>query len=173
MKSVLNIHWKDWGWNSNTLATWCEVPTHWKRPWCWKRLKVGEEGANRGWWVASPTQWTWVWASSGSWWWTGRPGVLQSVGSQIVGHYWATVYLVHAVTFLSLSSYNVFGFPVDISHCDYRFQYLLTVESFLLCIFRVVVFMGMHIPVVKFLADFLENWSFISMFRPSSSSRLF
>ena len=65
---------------------------HWKRPWCWERLKTGGEGDNRGWdgWRASPTGWTWVWASSRSWWWTGRPGVLQSVGSQSVGHDWAT-----------------------------------------------------------------------------------
>ena len=62
-----------------------------KRPWCWERLKVGGEGNNR-WdgWVALPTWWTWVWVSSRSWWWTGRPGVLQSMGSQRVGHDWAT-----------------------------------------------------------------------------------
>ena len=55
------------------LATWCKEPTHWKRPWCWERLKAGREGDNRGWdgWMASPSQWTWVWASSQSWWWTG------------------------------------------------------------------------------------------------------
>ena len=49
-------------WNSNTLATWCEELTHWKRPWCLERLKVGGEGDDRGWdgWMASPTQWTWV-----------------------------------------------------------------------------------------------------------------
>ena len=74
-KSVLNIHWKDWcwSWNSNTLATWWEELTHRKRPWCWERLKVGGEGDDRGWdgWMASLTQWTWIWASSGSWWWTG------------------------------------------------------------------------------------------------------
>ena len=48
------------------------------------------EGDNRGWdgWMASSTQWTWVWASSGGWWWTGRPGMLQSMGSQRVGHKW-------------------------------------------------------------------------------------
>ena len=58
--------------------------THWKRPLCWERLKAGGEGDNRGWtgWMVSLTQWTWVWASSGSWWWTGKPGVLQSIGSQ-------------------------------------------------------------------------------------------
>ena len=74
MKSVLNIHWKDWYWNSNPLATSCHELTHWKRPWCWERLKAGEEGDNRGWdsWMASLTQWTWVWVSSGSWWWTGN-----------------------------------------------------------------------------------------------------
>ena len=77
-----------WSWNANTLATWCKELTHWKRPWCWERLKAGGKGDNRGWdgWMASPTQWTWVWVNSGSWWWTGRPGMLQSKGSQGVGH---------------------------------------------------------------------------------------
>ena len=56
--------------------------------WCWKRLKTGREGDNRGWdgWMASPTQWTWVWVNARSWWWTERPGVLQSMGSQRAGH---------------------------------------------------------------------------------------
>ena len=63
-----------WSWNSNTLATWCEELTHWKRLWCWGRLKVGGEGDDRGWdgWMASLTLWTWVWVSSGNWWWTGK-----------------------------------------------------------------------------------------------------
>ena len=77
----------------NTLATWCEELTHLKRPWCWERLKVGGEGDDRGWdsWMASPTQWTWVSINSGGWWWwTRKPGLLQSVGSQRVGHNWAT-----------------------------------------------------------------------------------
>ena len=62
---------------SNTLVTWWEELTHWKRPWCWERLRAGGEGDDRGWdgWMASLIWWTWVWASSGSWWWTGRPGV--------------------------------------------------------------------------------------------------
>jgi len=72
-KSVLNIHWKDWcwSWSSNTLAQWCEELTYWKRSRCWERLKAGGEGNDRGWddWMASWTQWTWVWASSGIWWW--------------------------------------------------------------------------------------------------------
>ena len=60
---VLNIHWKDWCWsgNSNTLVTWREELTHWKRPWCWERLRAGE-GNDRGWdgWMASLTWCTWV-----------------------------------------------------------------------------------------------------------------
>ena len=90
--SVLNIHWKDWYWNFNTLATWCEELSHWRRPWFWERSKAGGEWDDRGWdgWMASPTQWTWVWVGSGSWWWTGRPGMLQSMGSQRVGYDWAT-----------------------------------------------------------------------------------
>ena len=93
-KSVLNIHWKDWcwGWNSNTLSTWCKELTHWKRVGSWERLKTGGEGVNRGWdhLMASPTLWTWVWASSRGWWWRGRPGMLQSMGSQRIRHKWAT-----------------------------------------------------------------------------------
>ena len=70
-ESILNILWKDWcwSWSSNTLATWCTAPTHWKRPWCWERLKAKGEGNNKGWdgWKALLTQWTWVWASSRRW----------------------------------------------------------------------------------------------------------
>ena len=63
-----------------------------ERPWCWGRLKAGGEGDDRGWdsWMLSLTQWTWVWVNLGSWWWTGKPGVLQSMGSKRVGHDWAT-----------------------------------------------------------------------------------
>ena len=92
--SVLNIHWKNWCWsrNSNSLATWWEELTHLKRPWCLERLKVRGEGDDRGWdgWMTSLIQWIWVWVSSGIWWWTGRPGVLQSMGLQRVEHNWAT-----------------------------------------------------------------------------------
>ena len=83
-RSVLGVHWKDWcwSWNSNTLATSCEELTYWKRHWCWERLRAGGEGDDRGWdgWMASLTQWTWIWVNSGSWWWTGRPGVCSSWG---------------------------------------------------------------------------------------------
>ena len=92
-ESILNIHWKDWcwSWSSNTLATWCKELTHLKRSWCCESLKAGGKGDNRGWdgWMTSPSLWTWVWVNSGSWWWTGRPGVLRFMGSQQVGHNWA------------------------------------------------------------------------------------
>ena len=95
---ILGVHWKDWcwSWNSDTSATWCEELTSWKRPWCWKRLRAGGEGDDRRWdgWMASPTQWKWVWVDSGSWWWTSLsitwPGMLQFMWSQRIRHNWAT-----------------------------------------------------------------------------------
>ena len=102
----------------------CEELTHWKRPRCCKRLKAGE-GDDRGWdgWMASPTWWTWVWADSRSWWWTGKPGVLQSMRSQRVRHDWATElnwstidgivkWYVHAQL---LKSYQILCNPIDCS----------------------------------------------------------
>ena len=93
-RPVLGVHWKDWcwSWNSSTLATSCKELIHWKGLWCWEGLGAGGEGDDRGWdsWMASPIQWTWVWVNSGSWWWTGRPGMLQSMRSQRVGHNLAT-----------------------------------------------------------------------------------
>ena len=64
------------------FGTWCEELTHLKRPWCWERLKAGEEEEDRGrdGWMASLTQWTWFWANSRRWWRTGKPGMLQSMG---------------------------------------------------------------------------------------------
>ena len=92
--SGLNIHWKDqcWSWNSITLASWWEELTHLKRPGCWERVKAGGERVYRGWdgRMASPAQWTWVWVNFGSWWWTGRSGLLQSMGLQRIRHDWAT-----------------------------------------------------------------------------------
>ena len=71
---------------------WCKEMTHLKRPWWWESLKARGAGDDRGWdgWMASLTQWTWVWVYSGSWWWTGRTGMLWFMGSQRVGHNWAT-----------------------------------------------------------------------------------
>ena len=91
-RSVLGVHWKDWcwSWRSNILSTWCKELTHLKR--CWERLRAGGEGDDRGWdgWTASPTQWTWIWVNSGSWWLTERPGLLRFMGLQRVRHDWAT-----------------------------------------------------------------------------------
>ena len=63
-----------------------------EKTWCWEGFKAGGEGDNRGWdsWMASPIWWSWVWVSSGSWWWTGKPGMLQSMGLQRVRHDWVT-----------------------------------------------------------------------------------
>ena len=77
-----------WSWSSNTLATWWEEPTHWKRPGCWERLKAKGEGGGREWddQIESPTQWTWIWIDTRKQWRTGKPGVLQSMGLQRVRH---------------------------------------------------------------------------------------
>ena len=75
---------------------------HWKRSWCWERLKAGGEGNDRGWdgWMVPPTRWTRVWPNSQSWWWTGKPtGVLQPVGLQRVRQDWATE-LTYGMIFL-------------------------------------------------------------------------
>ena len=98
-ESTLSIHWKDWcwSWSSNTLATWCQEPTHWKRSWCRERLKARGEAGDRGWdgWTASPTQQTWVWANSGRQWRTRKPGAL---------HPWVTVSTVFMCWILTLFS---------------------------------------------------------------------
>ena len=91
-RSVLGVHWKDWcwSWNSNIMATSSEELTHWKRPWCWEGLGAGGEEDDRHGWMASPTRWSCVWVDSGSWWWTGRPGMLRFMGSQRLRRDWAT-----------------------------------------------------------------------------------
>ena len=107
-RSALGFLWKDWcwSWNSSTVATSCEELTHWKKLWCWEGLGAGGEGDDRGWdgWMASLTHWTWVWVNSGSWWWTGRPGVLRFMGSQRVGHDWVT-----ELNWLSLTCAELFS----------------------------------------------------------------
>ena len=93
-RSALGFLWREWcwSWNFSTSATSCEELIHWKRLWCWEGLGSGGEGDDRGWdgWMASRIRSTWVWVNSGRWWWTGRPGVLRFMGSQRVGHDWAT-----------------------------------------------------------------------------------
>ena len=137
-RPVLGVPWKDWfwGWNSNTLATWCEESTHWKRPWCWEGLRVGGEGDDRGWdgWMASPTWCTWVWVNSGSWWWTGRPGVLQFMGSQRLGHNWAT-------------ELNWTGYPISplfISYVDLTKAHHLVHENYLFYHFEIYALIHTH-----------------------------
>ena len=102
-KEIQSVHSKgdqSWVFFGRTDAK-AETPILWPphakcwligKDWCWEGLGPGGEGDNRGWdgWMASPTRWTWVWVNSGSWWWRGRPGVLQFMGSQKVGHDWAT-----------------------------------------------------------------------------------
>jgi len=92
-RSALGFLWKDDA-KAESPVLW---PPHVKswftgKDWCWEGLGAGGKGDGRGWddWMASLTQWTWVWVNSGSWWWTGRPGALRFMGSQRVGHDWTT-----------------------------------------------------------------------------------
>ena len=64
-----------------TLILWPPELKNCKRPWCWERLQAVREAGDRGWdgWMASLTQWTWVWVGSRNWWWTGRLGIVQLV----------------------------------------------------------------------------------------------
>ena len=84
----LNIYWKDWcwSWSSNTMATWCEQPTHWKKTLVLGKMEGRRRRGNKGWysWMASLIPWTWTWAPSRRWWGTKKPGELQSMGSQRV-----------------------------------------------------------------------------------------
>ena len=115
---------------TKTLATWCEELTHLKRPWCWERLRAGGQGDDRGWdgWMASLIRRVWVWANSGSWWWTGTPGVLQSIGSQSQTRLsnWTEVSLIYSQIIKPLIK-NIFSSPSSDACLDKR---LLT---FFLC----------------------------------------
>ena len=97
--------------------------THCKRPWCWERLKAGWEGDDRGWdgWMVSPTRWTWVWVNSGSWWWTGRTGVFQSMGSQRVGHDWTELIWTELLIISEISSF-MFYFSRE-AQTNHNFMY--------------------------------------------------
>ena len=95
---------------AETPILWPPATKSWliRKPWCWDRLKAGREGDDQRWdgWIASPTWWTWVWASCRSWWWTGKPGVLQSTGSQRVGQDWVTEWNWTERRWLSILSWN-------------------------------------------------------------------
>ena len=103
------------------LVTCCKELTPLKRPWCWESLKAGGEWDDRGWddWKASSTRWTWVWASSGGWWWTGKLGVLQSMGSQKAGHDCVTELQSHDTYICCFKSLISFIF-VNLSKYVYR-----------------------------------------------------
>ena len=125
-----------WSWNSNTLVIWCKELTHFKRPWCWERLRAGGEDDDRGWdgWMALLTQRTWVWVDSGSWWWTGRPGILQFMGSQRVGHNWVT-------ELNELNAKRIFCFfcPFSTSFCFFFLTYLKSLS----CVYNIKVLSSM------------------------------
>jgi len=104
---------------AETLVLW---PPHAKsrligKDWCWEGLGEGGEGEDRGWdgWMASLTRWAWVWVNSGSWWWTGRPGVLRFMGLQRIGHDWATdvIWMLFSIVAapIDTSTNTVGGFP--------------------------------------------------------------
>ena len=99
---------------------------HLKRPWCWERLKVGGEGGNRGWdgWMASPTQWTWVWVNSCSWWWTGKRGVLQFMGCKESNMTewlnWTELNLSYQSNYYSLR--RIFVVSIMLNSCHYIAQ---------------------------------------------------
>ena len=92
---------------------------HWRRPWCWERLKAGREGDNRGWdsWMASPTCWTWVWANSGSWWWTGKPACCDLWGRKELDTIEWLNWLTEPLTFFFMIRTNIFG--TSIFHVDW------------------------------------------------------
>ena len=129
-----------WSWSSNTLASWCEELTHWKIPWCWERLRAGRGGGDRGWdgWMASVTRWTWVWVDSGSWWWAGRPGVLWFMGSQRVGHDWATRHAAHTHRPCLTSASKSLGVG------SRKLFTCLLVDSFALFFFKLFHYMYLH-----------------------------
>ena len=132
-----------WCWNFNTLATWCKELTHWKRPCCREILKAGGEGDDRMRWLDGIVdRWTWVWASSGSWWWTGKPGMLQSMGSQRVGHDWVTELnqteftLIHGPTIpgsYAILFFTASDFTSITSHINNWVLFLLWLHLFILC----------------------------------------
>ena len=122
-----------------TLATWHEELTPWKRPWCWERLKAGGEWDDRAWdgWMASNNLWTWVWVNSRNWWRTGRSGVLKSMGLQRVWHDWATElnWTEWFVYFIYLLKEPAFSFLDFCYHLLFSFLFisvLIFMTSFLL-----------------------------------------
>ena len=103
-----------------------DAVTQLKKLWCWERLEAEGEEDNRGWdsWMVSPTQWTWVWINSGSWWWTGRPEVLQSIGSQRVRKDWVTILKwTELFTVSVLRLYSIWFLGLKVSRSMYNLEF--------------------------------------------------
>ena len=153
------------------MATWCKELTHWKRPRCWGRLKVGGEGDDRGWdgWMASLTQRTWIWAGSRSWWWTGKPGVLQSMGSQRVGHDWVTELTEDFISVADIPSNGIVGsygnsvFKI-LRNYQIVFQSSCTISDSYQHGMRIIFLLILLIPVVICLVDinYLSGYKVVS-----------
>ena len=110
----------------------------WKRLWCWERWKAVGEGDDRGWdgWIASPTRWTWVWVSSGSWWWIGRPGVLQFIQSQSrtrLSNWTKLLLLFCSTSYIFLALIFTFSIEVSESHTFKECTTLITMPNILKC----------------------------------------
>ena len=90
----------------NIPTTWCEQPTHWKRPWCWERLKAEGREGDRGWdgWTASVTPWTWTWANSGRWWGTGSTAVHGAATIRMLFGNWTTATILTIIISSPLSA---------------------------------------------------------------------
>ena len=81
-------------------------------------------------WMASPTRWTWLWVNSGSWWWTGRPGMLWFMGWQRVGHDWATELNWQSVHRYIHISFQKSRFLYTTAHSSFLFEYLIRIINY-------------------------------------------
>ena len=127
--------------------------SHWKRLWCWEGLGAGGEGEDRGWggWMASLTRWTWVWVNSGSWWWTGRPGMLRFMGSQRVGHDWETElnWQSQAITPGSAAHREQTIGVLGCHYCTLKWYHMVFI-SFWLSSLTVMISRSMLLPMAQF-----------------------
>ena len=128
--------------SSNTLATWCEEPTHWKRPWCWERLKEKGEGGSRGrgGQRATPTQWAWIGTNSRRQWRAEEPGVLQTMGSQ--GLTWLRDWATQPYKISISKTENLAHLQTINQKCYqkyYSFNYICILKEFLKTINQVII----------------------------------